>query len=54
MLSKWPNLDEWFNSMEKLPVYLGIKSDFYTHVHDLPPQIGGKASLMHLHMPAMS
>ena len=28
--------------MEQKPSYLGTRSDFYTHVHDLPPQLGGK------------
>jgi len=32
----------WFESMEQKPSYLGTKSDFYTHVHDLPPQLGGE------------
>lgn len=27
--------------METRETYLGLKSDFYTHVHDLPPQLGG-------------
>ena len=27
--------------MEQRPAFLGIKSDYYTHVHDLPPQLGG-------------
>ena len=34
--------------MEKLPTYLGLKSDFYTHVHDLPPQIGGESVIARL------
>lgn len=28
--------------MEQKPSYLGTRSDFYTHVHDLPPQLGGE------------
>ncbi len=35
----------WFEAMEQKPSYLGTKSDFYTHVHDLPPQLGGESSL---------
>ena len=31
--------------MEKKPSYLGTRSDFFTHVHDLPPQLGGKPCL---------
>ena len=27
--------------MEARPAYLGFKSDYYTHCHDLPPQLGG-------------
>ena len=38
---RWPNVDAWFNEMETRPTYLGIKSDAFTHVFDLPPQIGG-------------
>lgn len=26
--------------MDTRDTYFGIKSDFYTHCHDLPPQIG--------------
>ena len=26
--------------MEGRPSYRNIQSDFYTHVHDLPPQVG--------------
>ena len=35
----------WFEAMEQKPSYLGTKSDFYTHVHDLPPQLGGESGL---------
>lgn len=35
----------WFEAMEQKPSYLGTKSDFYTHVHDLPPQLGGESCL---------
>ena len=30
--------------MEARPAYIGTRSDFYTHVHDLPPQLGGDAT----------
>ncbi|KAG1673093.1 hypothetical protein FOA52_013163 [Chlamydomonas sp. UWO 241] len=40
---KWPALDRWFDAMEKRSTYVGTKSDFYTHAHDLPPQMGGCA-----------
>lgn len=42
--SKWPHLERWFKAMEERPTYMGTKSDFYTHAHDLPPQLGGCAS----------
>jgi len=38
---KWPFLQIWFARMETLESYPGIASDYYTHCHDLPPQIGG-------------
>lgn len=31
----------WFDAMDTREVYRGAKSDYYTHCHDLPPQIGG-------------
>lgn len=31
----------WFNGMEERSTYRGTQSDFHTHVHDLPPQMGG-------------
>lgn len=42
---RFPNLDRWFEAMEKKPSYLGTRSDFFTHVHDLPPQLGGCVSV---------
>ncbi|GAB4823293.1 hypothetical protein N2152v2_010339 [Parachlorella kessleri] len=42
-LGRWPNLERWFAAMEARPAYLGFKSDYYTHCHDLPPQLGGCA-----------
>jgi glutathione S-transferase len=38
---RWANLEDWFNAMETRPAYMAFKSDFYTHCHDLPPQLGG-------------
>ena len=38
---EWPRVEEWFLAMEGLDSYRHIQSDFYTHVHDLPPQVGG-------------
>lgn len=34
-------LAAWFAAMESRPTYRGTQSDFHTHVHDLPPQMGG-------------
>ncbi|MFM2311967.1 MAG: hypothetical protein RLZZ04_1243 [Cyanobacteriota bacterium] len=36
-----PGLGAWFDAMETRPTYRGTQSDFHTHVHDLPPQMGG-------------
>lgn len=39
--AKYPALLRWYEAMDTRISYQGIKSDYYTHVHDLPPQIGG-------------
>jgi glutathione S-transferase len=36
-----PHFAAWFEAMESRPAYRGTQSDFHTHVHDLPPQMGG-------------
>ncbi|EDX87637.1 Glutathione S-transferase, N-terminal domain protein [Synechococcus sp. PCC 7335] len=36
-----PKLSDWFDAMESRLTYRGTQSDFHTHVHDLPPQMGG-------------
>ncbi|MCP9774896.1 glutathione S-transferase family protein [Cyanobium sp. WAJ14-Wanaka] len=36
-----PAIDRWFAGLELRPTYLGTQSDFHTHAHDLPPQMGG-------------
>ena len=36
-----PGLSNWFDAMETRPTYRGTQSDFHTHAHDLPPQMGG-------------
>jgi glutathione S-transferase len=36
-----PRFNAWFAAMERRPAYRGTQSDFHTHVHDLPPQMGG-------------
>ena len=39
--SEHPLLHRWFMALERRPTYLGTQSDFHTHAHDLPPQMGG-------------
>ena len=39
--SRRPALCRWFDALEALESYRGTQSDFHTHVHDLPPQMGG-------------
>jgi glutathione S-transferase len=36
-----PRLANWFAAMESRSTYRGTQSDFHTHAHDLPPQMGG-------------
>jgi len=36
-----PRMAAWFEAMETRATYRGTQSDFHTHVHDLPPQMGG-------------
>ncbi len=36
-----PGLSAWFDAMESRSTYRGTQSDFHTHAHDLPPQMGG-------------
>jgi glutathione S-transferase len=35
-----PAIDRWFTALEQRPAYRGSQSDFHTHAHDLPPQMG--------------
>jgi len=37
---KYPNIDRWFEAFELLPSYMATKSDWYTHIKDIPPQYG--------------
>lgn len=39
--SAYPNINAWFDAMERLDSYRLTKSDYYTHCWDLPPQLGG-------------
>merc|ERR1719242_2323048 len=36
-----PHICAWFEALEQRSSYLGGQSDFHTHAHDLPPQMGG-------------
>jgi glutathione S-transferase len=36
-----PRFAAWFEAMESRSTYRGTQSDFHTHAHDLPPQMGG-------------
>ncbi len=36
-----PGFSAWFDAMESRLTYRGTQSDFHTHAHDLPPQMGG-------------
>jgi len=38
---QFPALCRWFDGLERRSTYRGTRSDFHTHVHDLPPQMGG-------------
>ena len=37
---RWLHLDNWFANMSNRPTFR-IRSDYFAHVHDLPPQLGG-------------
>lgn len=37
---RWPALDAWFDAMDARPAYAAIKSDDFSIVHNLEPQIG--------------
>jgi len=37
---RWPNLERWIDAFEQRPSYQATKSDYYTHVKDIPPQYG--------------
>jgi len=40
MRSKYPALNLWLDSFDKRECFLAFKSDYYTHVKDIPPQYG--------------
>ncbi|KAG5190153.1 putative glutathione S-transferase [Tribonema minus] len=37
---RYANINAWFEALELRPSYMATKSDFYTHVTDIPPQYG--------------
>eukprot|EP00238_Polyblepharides_amylifera_P012278 CAMPEP_0196576202 /NCGR_PEP_ID=MMETSP1081-20130531/5527_1 /TAXON_ID=36882 /ORGANISM="Pyramimonas amylifera, Strain CCMP720" /LENGTH=477 /DNA_ID=CAMNT_0041894751 /DNA_START=244 /DNA_END=1677 /DNA_ORIENTATION=+ len=41
--ASWPNLQRWWVALDKRATFRGMKSDYFTHCHDLPPQLGGCA-----------
>ena len=41
MRAENPRFAAWCDAMETRSTYRGTQSDFHTHVHDLPPQMGG-------------
>lgn len=41
MRAESARLSDWFDAMESRETYRGTQSDFHTHAHDLPPQMGG-------------
>ncbi|CAN0217644.1 unnamed protein product [Ectocarpus sp. 12 AP-2014] len=42
---RWPAINRWFEALEMRPAYMAGKSDFYTHVKDIPPQYGDGVSI---------
>lgn len=38
--SRWKNIERWFQAFEEIPEYRATKSDYYTHVMNIPPQYG--------------
>uniref|UniRef100_A0A7S4DCY0 GST C-terminal domain-containing protein n=1 Tax=Heterosigma akashiwo TaxID=2829 RepID=A0A7S4DCY0_HETAK len=36
----YSNVDRWLEAFEQRPAYMATKSDYYTHVMDIPPQYG--------------
>lgn len=42
---RWPAIERWMAAFEAMPSYMATKSDYYTHVTDIPPQYGPGYSL---------
>jgi len=49
-----PAIHRWFSALERRSSYLGTQSDFHTHVHDLPPQMGGAHANGEAHQRALA
>lgn len=41
LTAEHPKIEQWFRALETRATYRGTQSDFHTHAHDLPPQMGG-------------
>jgi len=39
--NNFPYISQWLDALEMRDTYTGTQSDFHTHNHDLPPQMGG-------------
>ncbi|KAL1504369.1 hypothetical protein AB1Y20_010775 [Prymnesium parvum] len=37
---RFKNIETWLQAFEQMPCYIATKSDYYTHVMDIPPQYG--------------
>ena len=37
---RWANIERWLLAFEARPTYQATKSDYYTHIMDIPPQYG--------------
>jgi len=44
-IGTYPNLDRWFDAFDQRPAYVATKSDWYTHIKDIPPQYGEGVSV---------
>eukprot|EP00904_Undaria_pinnatifida_P006533 jgi/Undpi1/3009/HiC_scaffold_14.g06386.m1 len=42
---RWAAINRWFEALEMRETYMATKSDFYTHVQDIPPQYGNGQSV---------
>ena len=42
---RWPAIERWMAAFEAMPSYMATKSDYYTHITDIPPQYGPGYSL---------